>query len=65
MRKKYFKWKWQKKVKMDIKIVPNGHKNIVQMNKKIVRMNTKIVLKIVQMDIKIVQMNSWKYVQMK
>ena len=27
MRKKYFKWKWQKKVKMDIKIVPNGHEN--------------------------------------
>ena len=27
MRKKYFKWKWQKKVKMEIKIVPNGHKN--------------------------------------
>ena len=43
MRKKYFKWKWQKEVKLDIKIVPNGHKNSSNEQKKIVQMNIKIV----------------------
>ena len=58
--KKIFQMKMTKKIKMDIKIVQNGHKNSL-MNKKSSIGHKNGSNEIVQMDIKKVEMNKKKF----